>query len=63
VGHRLSGAACVVALVDRFTRHCHTLDIDGDSWQQRPENSTDVAPSAARRKKPHAGVKKKDVRR
>jgi DNA replication protein DnaC len=29
------GAACVVALVDRFTQHCHVLDIDGDSWRQR----------------------------
>jgi len=31
------GAACVVALVDRFTQHCHTLDIDGDSWRQRDQ--------------------------
>lgn len=31
------GAACVVALVDRFTQHCHVLDIDGESWRQRPE--------------------------
>ena len=29
------GAACVVALVDRFTQHCHVLDIAGDSWRQR----------------------------
>lgn len=28
------GAACVVALVDRFTQHCHVLDIDGESWRQ-----------------------------
>lgn len=33
------GAACIVALVDRFTQHCHTLDIDGDSWRQRQEPS------------------------
>ena len=31
------GAACVGALVDRFTQHCHALDIEGDSWRQRPE--------------------------
>jgi len=31
------GAACVVALVDRFTQHCHVIDIDGDSWRQRHE--------------------------
>jgi len=29
------GAACVAALVDRFTENCHVLDIDGDSWRQR----------------------------
>ena len=42
------GAACVVALVDRFTQHCHVLDIDGDSWRQRPEAPP---PAAAKRKK------------
>lgn len=29
------GAACVVALVDRFAQHCHVVDIDADSWRQR----------------------------
>jgi DNA replication protein DnaC len=29
------GAACVAALVDRFTESCHTLDIDADSWRQK----------------------------
>lgn len=29
------GAACVVALVDRFVQHCHTVDIDGESWRQK----------------------------
>jgi DNA replication protein DnaC len=28
------GAACVVALVDRFSQHCHKLDIDADSWRE-----------------------------
>jgi len=28
------GAACVVALVDRFAQHCHVVDIDADSWRQ-----------------------------
>lgn len=28
------GAACVVALVDRFTQHCHLFDIDADSGRQ-----------------------------
>jgi DNA replication protein DnaC len=28
-------AACVGALVDRFAQHCHTLDIDADSWRKK----------------------------
>lgn len=28
------GAACVGALVDRFTENCHVIDIEGDSWRQ-----------------------------
>lgn len=27
------GAACVVALVDRFNQHCHRVEIDADSWR------------------------------
>ena len=29
------GAACVVALVDRFAQHCHVFDIDAESWRQK----------------------------
>lgn len=29
------GAACVAALVDRFTETCHVVDIDADSWRQK----------------------------
>jgi DNA replication protein DnaC len=29
------GAACVVALVDRFAQHCHKVDIDADSWRDQ----------------------------
>ncbi len=29
------GAACVAALVDRFTESCHALEIDADSWRQK----------------------------
>jgi DNA replication protein DnaC len=29
------GAACVAALIDRFVQHCHTIDIEGDSWRQK----------------------------
>jgi DNA replication protein DnaC len=28
-------ASCLGALVDRFAQHCHTLDIDADSWRNR----------------------------
>ena len=28
------GAACVVALVDRFAQHCHRVTIDADSWRE-----------------------------
>lgn len=45
------GAACVVALVDRFTEHCHVLDIDGDSWRQRPQPDPTSPTEAPRRKK------------
>lgn len=27
-------ASCLGALIDRFAQHCHTLDIDADSWRQ-----------------------------
>jgi len=29
------GAACVVALVDRFAQHCHRIEIDADSWRDK----------------------------
>ncbi|MBI5517690.1 MAG: ATP-binding protein [Deltaproteobacteria bacterium] len=31
----LPSPACLIALVDRFTQHCHVLDIDADSWRQK----------------------------
>lgn len=34
------GAACVVALVDRFVQHCHVLDIEAESYRQRPARSS-----------------------
>lgn len=33
-GSVFPGAACVVALVDRFSQHLHTVDIDAESWRQ-----------------------------
>jgi DNA replication protein DnaC len=33
------GAACVAALIDRFTQHCHVIDIDGESWRQHEQDA------------------------
>lgn len=38
------GAACVVALVDRFSQHCHKVDIDADSWRERHSFERDDSP-------------------
>jgi len=45
------GAACVGALVDRFAQHCHTMDIDADSWRQKPP-SPSITPLKSPSKKP-----------
>jgi DNA replication protein DnaC len=29
------GAGCLVPLIDRFTQHLHTVDIEGDSYRQK----------------------------
>jgi DNA replication protein DnaC len=34
-GSVFPGAACVVALVDRFAQHCHRVEIDADSWREK----------------------------
>lgn len=44
------GAACVVALVDRFTQHCHVVHIDGESWRQRTNANDPATPTVRRRK-------------
>lgn len=49
------GAACVVALVDRFAQHCHKVDIDADSWRDRHSFERDDSPS----KPPPRPVKKR----
>jgi DNA replication protein DnaC len=38
------GAACVVALVDRFAQHCHKVDIDADSWRDQHAFERDDSP-------------------
>lgn len=49
------GAACVVALVDRFAQHCHRIEIDADSWRdthsfERDEPPPPASPRARRRR-------------
>ena len=49
------GAACVVALVDRFAQHCHRLEILGESWRDKHRLDPDrppPKPSRSRRKRP-----------
>jgi DNA replication protein DnaC len=47
------GAACVGALVDRFTQHCLVMDIDADSWRQKtlPTSAQPPVPTGRRRKR------------
>jgi DNA replication protein DnaC len=47
-GAVFSGAACVVALVDRFAQHLHTIDIAGESWRQ---TRTDTPPARSPRRR------------
>lgn len=42
-------ASCLGALVDRFAQHCHTIDVDAESWrnkeaQQRSRNKKKPTP-------------------
>jgi len=39
------GAACVVALVDRFAQHCHRVDIVGESWRGNHSLDPDNPPT------------------
>lgn len=40
------GAACVVALVDRFAQHCHRVEVDADSWREKNSFERDASESA-----------------
>ena len=50
------GAACVVALVDRFNQHCHRLTIDADSWRENhgldAGDPPPARPASRRRRRP-----------
>jgi DNA replication protein DnaC len=45
------GAACVAALVDRFAQHCHTIDIEADSWRQKHLEGPNPNPKRSRRQR------------
>lgn len=49
-GSIFPGAACVAALVDRFTENCHVLDIDANSWRQKGTRSP---PAKSKTQKQH----------
>ena len=54
-GNTFPGAACVVALVDRFAQHCHRIEIVGESWRDKHRLDSDrppPKPSRSRRKRP-----------
>lgn len=49
------GAACVVALVDRFAQHCHRVEIVGESYRDQHRLDPDrpkPATTRSRRKRP-----------
>lgn len=53
-GNTFPGAACVVALVDRFAQHCHRVEIIGESWRDKHRLDPDrppPKPSRSRRKR------------
>ena len=54
-GNTFPGAACVVALVDRFAQNCHRVEILGESWRGKNRLDPDrppPKPSRSRRKRP-----------
>jgi len=48
-GTTFPGAACVVALVDRFAQHCHRVDILGESWRNKHQLEPDRPPAKTSR--------------
>ncbi|MFA4973026.1 MAG: IS21-like element helper ATPase IstB [bacterium] len=55
------GAACVVALVDRFAQHCHRVDIDAESWREKHSLSRDgrATPETPASEHPRRGPKRR----
>jgi len=54
-GTTFPGAACVVALVDRFAQHCHRVEIVGESYRDKhrldPDRPQQPSTSKSRRKR------------
>jgi DNA replication protein DnaC len=52
-GNTFPGAACVVALVDRFAQHCHRIEIVGESYRDKHRLDPDrpASPTKSRRKR------------
>jgi len=48
-GTTFPGAACVVALVDRFAQHCHRVEILGESWRNKHQLDPDRPPAKTSR--------------
>ena len=48
-GDVFDGATSIHATVDRFAQHCHVVDIDGESYRQKPEALGAEAPARRRR--------------
>jgi len=54
-GTTFPGAACVVALVERFAQHCYRIEILGESWRDKHRLDPDrPTPSPSRSRRKHA---------
>lgn len=51
-GSVFPGAACLVPLIDRFTQHLVTIDIEGESYRQKPPPTTTPAAAAPEATRP-----------
>lgn len=53
-GNTFPGAACVVALVDRFAQHCHRVEITGESYRDKhrldPDRPKPASPKSRRKR-------------
>lgn len=45
-------ATCLAALIDRFAQHCHTVDIDADSWRNKEAQERQERGKAGKKKPP-----------